>query len=69
MQNVWTIYRREFAAYFNSPIAYIFILAFLAIMAFLFFMFYGFFSQTNPDLRFYFQVLHIAFFIFIPAIT
>jgi ABC-2 type transport system permease protein len=69
MNNVWTIYRREFSAYFNSPIATIFILVFLVVMAFLFFVFYRFFSQPNPDLRSYFEILPLAFFIFIPAIT
>ena len=69
MQNVWTIYRREFASSFNSPIAYIFISAFLAIMAFFFFIFYRFFSQQSPDLRIYFEILPLAFFVFIPAVT
>ena len=69
MRNVWTIYRREFASYFNSPIAYIFICAILAIMAFFFFAVNQFFAQPNPDLRYYFTMLPIAFFIFIPAIT
>ena len=69
MSNTWTIYRREFSAYFNSPIAYIFICAFLAIMAFFFFLFYRFFSQQDPDLRYYYQILPLAFFIFVPAIT
>jgi ABC-2 type transport system permease protein len=70
MRNVWTIYRREFAAYFNSPIAYIFICAFLAIMACFLFILYGFFSQATPDLRFYFEVLlPWMFAVFLPAIT
>ena len=70
MRNVWTIYRREFAAYFNSPIAYIFIVGFLAIMGFLFFIFSRFFSQQNPDLRVYFELfMPIVFILFIPAIT
>ena len=69
MTSVMTIYRRECAASFNSPIAYIFILAFLAIMSFFFFVFYRFFSQQSPDLRTYFELMPLAFFIFIPAIT
>jgi len=69
MHNTWTIYRREFASAFNSPIAYIFILAFLAIMAFFFFIFYRFFSLPSPDPRIYFEILPLAFFIFIPAVT
>ena len=36
MQNITTIFRREFGAYFNSPIAYIFIIAFLVLNAGLF---------------------------------
>jgi len=31
MNGTVTIFRREFAAYFNSPIAYIFIIAFLVL--------------------------------------
>src|SRR5258705_5684576 len=69
MRNVWTIYRRELSASFNSPIAYIFICAFLAIMAFFFFVFSRFFSNPSPDLRTYFEILPLAFFVFIPAIT
>jgi ABC-2 type transport system permease protein len=69
MNNVLTIYRRELASSFNSPIAYIFICAFLAIMAFFFFIFGRFFSQQSPDLRNYFTILPLAFFIFVPAIT
>jgi len=69
MHNVWTIYRRELASNFNSPIAYIFICAFLAIMAFLFFIFFRFFAQANPDMRIYFELLPWAFLVFIPAFT
>lgn len=69
MRNVLTIYRRECAASFNSPIAYIFICAFLAIMAFLFFIFLRFFSQQSPDLRSYFFLAPMAFFVFVPAVT
>jgi ABC-2 type transport system permease protein len=69
MRNVLTIYRREIATYFNSPIAYIFIFLFVAILAFLFFFVNNFFGQQNPDLRGYFGFLPWAFFVFIPAVT
>ncbi len=69
MRNVLTIYRRELASSFNSPIAYIFICAFLAFMSFLFFVFLRFFSNPNPDLRNYFEILPLVFVVFIPAIT
>ena len=54
MRNIFTIFRREVSAYFNSPIAYIFIILFVFILGFLFFVFFPFFSQTSPDLRNFF---------------
>ena len=69
MGNVSTIYQRELKAYFTSPIAYIFIIAFLVVMAVYFFAINGFFQQPNPDLRSYFLALPLAFVILIPAVT
>ena len=69
MRNVWTIYRKECAAAFNSPIAYIFVVAFLVLMAFLFFVLNSFFKQPNPDPRLYFEYLPIVFSVLIPAVT
>lgn len=69
MRNIMTIFRREVAAYFNSPIAYIFIILFIFILSFLFFIFFPFFSQTNPDLRNFFFWFPWVLSIFIPAVT
>ena len=69
MRNILTIYRREIAAYFNSPIAYIFIFLFVAFMAFWFFVLNGFFKQQSPDVMNYFQIIPWVFAIFIPAVT
>jgi ABC-2 type transport system permease protein len=69
MRNTWTIYRREISAYFNSPIAYIFIILFVLIMAFMFFVVNGFFSQSTPDVRSYFSIIPWVFPIFIPTVT
>src|SRR5688572_31285361 len=69
MGNVATIFKRELKAYFTSPIAYIFIIAFLVVMAVYFFAINGFFQQPNPDLRSYFLALPLAFVILIPAVT
>jgi ABC-2 type transport system permease protein len=69
MRNVWTIYRRELATYFSSPIAYIFIALFVLILAFFFFVVNRFFSLPEPDLRPYFSILPWAFAVFIPAVT
>ncbi len=69
MRNILTIFRREVAAYFNSPIAYIFIILFVFILAFLFFVFFPFFTQSNPDLRRFFAWFPWVLTFFIPAVT
>ncbi len=65
MQNTLTIFRREFASYFNSPIAYIFIIAFLVLNSGLFMT--GFFLNGAADLRSFFGNLPFFLIFFIPA--
>ncbi|HEX7510817.1 MAG TPA: ABC transporter permease subunit [Chitinivibrionales bacterium] len=67
MQNVMSIFKREFKAYFLSPIAYIFITVYLIATTFLFFQ--GFFIVDQADMRGYFGILPWIFLFFIPAIT
>jgi ABC-type uncharacterized transport system involved in gliding motility auxiliary subunit len=67
MRNVKTIFSREFAAYFNAPIAYIFIVVFLAVNSGLFMT--SFFLSGAADMRGFFSLLPIALIVFIPAIT
>ncbi|MEN8007058.1 MAG: ABC transporter permease [Candidatus Krumholzibacteriota bacterium] len=67
MQNTLTIFRREFASYFNSPIAYIFIIAFLVLNSGLFMT--GFFLNGAADLRAFFGNLPFFLIFFIPAVS
>jgi ABC-2 type transport system permease protein len=67
MANVGTIFRREFAAYFNSPIAYIFIIVFLVLNCGLFMT--PFFLQGAADMRGFFGNLPLFLIFFIPAVT
>jgi len=67
MGNIKTIFSREFAAYFNSPIAYIFIIVFLAVNSGLFIT--SFFLAGTADMRGFFALLPITLIIFIPAIS
>ncbi len=67
MSNVVTIFRREFAAYFNSPIAYIFIIVFLALNCGLFMT--PFFLTGQADMRDFFGNLPLFLIFFIPALT
>ena len=67
MNNIKTIFNREFAAYFNAPIAYIFIIVFLAVNSGLFMT--SFFLAGTADMRGFFALLPITLIIFIPAIS
>ena len=67
MHNTMTIFRREFAAYFNSPIAYIFIIVFLALNCGLFMT--PFFLAGQADMRDFFGNLPQFLIFFIPALT
>jgi len=67
MSNTGTIFRREFASYFNSAIAYIFIIVFLLFNSGLYML--GFFLTGAADMRAFFGSLPLLLCIFIPAIS
>ena len=68
MSNVFTILRRELAAYFLSPIGYIFMIVFVAVSVGFFFI-PSFFAFPVADMRPFFANLPILFAVFIPAVT
>jgi ABC-2 type transport system permease protein len=53
MKNVWTIARRELRGYFDSPVAYIVIVAFLLIAGWMYFS--AFFLIDRADMRVFFS--------------
>ena len=63
-KNAGVIFKRELAAYFNSPIAYIFIIVFIALNAGLFMT--SFFLQGQADMRGLFGNLPLFLIFFIP---
>jgi len=67
MRNIATIFKREFLAYFNSPIAYIVVIVFLAINSFIFSL--GFFDINVAEMRSFFGVLPWTLAVFMPALT
>ncbi len=67
MQSVMAVFKKEFRAFFLSPIAYIFITVYLVATNFLFFQ--SFFIVNQADMRGYFGLLPWAFLIFVPAIA
>ena len=69
MRRTWVIYRRELQAYFNTPIAYIFMAILLLFVSFIFFKFQPFFAIEMADMRTFFDLLPYTLFVFAPAIT
>ena len=67
MSTTLAIWRREFKAYFNSPVAYFVITVFLALVGVLFFI--PFFTQDRVSMRGFFGIAPFLFVFFAPAIT
>lgn len=68
MSNTLTVARRELAAYFASPLAYIFITLFLALSAALTFHLGGFFARGQADLRPFFDFHPWLYLFLMPAV-
>lgn len=64
---VWVVFAREFHAYFDTPIAYIFATVFLVLSCSIFMN--DFFVKGIVDMSAYFEALPFLFILFIPAIT
>ncbi len=51
MNNTMTIFRRELASYFATPLAYVFILIFVALAGVFTFYLGGFYERGQADLQ------------------
>lgn len=69
MRNILTIAGKEFRSYFNSMIAYIFMVVFLILTSLLFFELQKFFVIGQATLRDYFGLVPIVMLFFVPAIS
>lgn len=69
MSPIRTIARREMRAYFNSPIAYVFLLAFVGAALFTFFNVEAFFSRGRADVRGLFEAIPMLLLLLVPALT
>lgn len=52
-RNIWTIARRDFRSYFNTPVAYTILALFLAIMGYMFFNMLAFFNEQAMNYQTY----------------
>lgn len=67
MKNAVSIFKKEFRAYFVSPVAYIVISIFLILTGWFFFA--TFFLYNQADLRNFFELLPVTFSFIVPAVT
>ena len=67
--NILPIIKKEFKSYFNSPIAYIVLVAFLVFSSVWLFYLQQFFARNVASLRIYFGIVPVVFIFLMPAIT
>lgn len=69
LQTVGTIFRREFAGYFTTPVAYVFIVIFLVLAGALTFYLGNFFERGQADLQPFFGFHPWLYLFLIPALS
>ncbi|MSR14026.1 MAG: ABC transporter permease [Gammaproteobacteria bacterium] len=69
MSRISTIMRREFHAYFATPVAYVFIVIFLFLSGIFTFYVGGFYERNQADLEPFFRYLPWLYMLLIPAIS
>jgi ABC-2 type transport system permease protein len=69
MRDVWPIFRREFASYFATPVAYVFIVIFLFAMGAFTFYIGHFFDNGVADLSVFFGFHPWLYLFLVPAIS
>ncbi|RTZ93611.1 MAG: hypothetical protein DSY81_10965 [Bacillota bacterium] len=69
MKDILIVARRECGAYFQTPIAWIFIALQIAILSFFFFLYSPFFIIESADMRVWFGLMPFTLMVFAPAVT
>lgn len=69
MRNTIVIFRREFASYFATPVAYVFIVIFLTMAGMLAFFLGNFFDRGQADLQPFFNFHPWLYLVLIPALA
>ncbi len=69
MRNVKAVFKREFKAYFDSPVAYVFLTAFLVLLGFLTFGVAMFYERRQADLMPFFTWHPWVYLLLVPAAT
>lgn len=69
MRNISLVFQREFAAYFATPLAYIFIIIFLALAGIMTFSLGGFLDREQADLVPFFEFHPWLYLFLVPALS
>lgn len=69
MSRIRAVAAREMRAYFNSPIAYVFLVTFVGAALFTFFNVKAFFSRGQADMRALFEAVPLLLVLLVPALT
>ena len=69
MGSTWVIIRRELAAYFSTPLAYVFIVIFLSLSGALTFFMGAFFERGQADMNSFFSFHPWLYLFLIPAVS
>ncbi len=69
MRNALTIFKREFASYFGTPLALVFIVIFLALAKLFTFFLGGFYERGQADLAPFFNYLPWLYLFLMPALS
>ena len=69
MKNIKTVFEREFKSYFDSPVAYVFLVAFLVLVGFMTFGVAMFYERRQADLTPFFFWHPWVYLLLIPAST
>ncbi len=69
MRPVWVVFKRELAAYFATPLAYVFIVIFLALAGAFTFFLGSFFERGQADLESFFVFHPWLYLILVPAVA
>ena len=68
-KNIQTVFRREFRSYFDSPVAYVFLVAFLVLIGFMTFGVAMFYERRQADLSPFFFWHPWVYLLLVPAST
>ena len=69
MHNIGTVFRREFASYFATPLAFVFIVIYLILVGVFAFWFGGFYERGQADLAPFFTYHPWLYLFLIPALS